>query len=182
VVRYLVDADGPGDAAHGPGTRVAAADGLPPSSYVQLPQHLLWAGDGADVPPASVDGFFWTVPGDGSVHVVAIAGLREDRPGFTLLPAPAAPLADAPAWRDQPMRPEGGPDFASDLPGSELEGLYEIRTAGELLKLGARLDWYLGRFPAAVVERPPAGPAAEPTPSALSCRVVRLEEGDADAP
>jgi hypothetical protein len=171
VVRYLVETSGDGVDAPGPG--------LVASAYVQLPQHLVWtrAEDGSR--PRSLDGFFWTVPGDGTVHLLAVAGLNEERAGFTVVPLPGVPLADAPVWADADMRPEAGPDFSTDMPGSELEGLYEVRTAGELLKLGARLDRYLSRFPdtARAVEPEGGSPEdhASPRPSTLPYLLVSLD-------
>lgn len=172
VVRYLVDTP--------PGQDTRPGGGLPASAYVQLPQHLVWTA-AAGERPRSLDGFFWTLPGDGTVHLLAVAGLFTDRAGFTVIPLPGVPMEDAPLWAAADMRPGPETDFATDLPGSELEGLYEVRTAGELLKLGARLDAYLARFPQAV--RPGEAPsnasaeagAAAPPPSALPHSIVTLD-------
>jgi hypothetical protein len=79
---------------------------------------------------------FWTVP-PGRVAFLLVAGLRPDRPGFTVVPLDPIPLDDVPGWTGARIREEG-PDFGSAMPGAELEGLYELRTAGEVLKLGAR--------------------------------------------
>lgn len=175
VVRYLVGTD-PGEVEGR-----ERGDGLPGSAYVQLPQHLVWTGAGEGDRPHSLDGFFWTLPGDGSLHLLAVSGLLPERPGFTVIRLPGVPLADATAWAAASMRPDGEEDFSSEIPGSELEGLYEVRTAGELLKLGARLDRYLARFPGAAKvaasEARSSNAEASPTPrpSTLAARVVTLD-------
>jgi len=51
---------------------------------------------------------------------------------------------------------QAGPDFETTLPGGELEGLYSLETAGEALKLVARLFQYLSEVPAALTAREPA--------------------------
>lgn len=171
VVRMLVESDAWGE------ERAPDGDGVEPSVYLQFPQHLLWARAAGDEPPSSLDGAFRTVTGDGRIHVMAVGGLLGDRPGFTVLPAPGVPAAHEPAWRTEAMR-EGGRDFVSEMPGAELERLYEIRTVGEALKLVARAVRTVERFPGGVEPMdPPGGPASPggPTPSALSGRRVVLE-------
>lgn len=175
VVRYLVGTD-PGE-----GEAVESEGGIPGSAYVQLPQHLVWTDAGGGERPRSIDGFFWTLPGDGTLHVLAVAGLIEERPGFTVIPLPGVPLGDAELWAVAAMRPEGDEDFSTEIPGSEMEGLFEVRTSGELLKLGARLDRYLARFPdsATVAPSPCPDPESEgrtaPRPSTMKHRVVTLD-------
>jgi hypothetical protein len=154
--------------------------GLPPSVYLQFPQHLVWVRGGDAGPPASVDGAFRTRTADGRIHVMAVAGLTGAPEGFTVLPVPGAPADHEGDWVTGAMR-DGGRDFASDLPGSELERLYEIRTAGEALKLVARAVRVIGRFPEGVGPRstaPEAPPSpGEPVPSSLAFRRVALEAG-----
>ncbi|MGD2067840.1 MAG: hypothetical protein PVI57_04080 [Gemmatimonadota bacterium] len=178
---------------------VEGAEGAPPeveppgpAGYVQLPQHLFWArseperpmadgGEGAEPPPQPVDGFFWTAAG-GKLSVLAVLGVREDRPGFSVVPLPPLPVDDAPGWAADDMR-EGGGDFRSDMPGAELESLYEIRTAGELLKLVARAFGAIAT--GAAPPRPGPGPADGdpdgtvgpdgPAPSALAYRRITLD-------
>ncbi len=159
--------------------RVDAADGgaVPPSTYLQFPQHMVWARPEGDGPPSSLDGAFRTGTADGRVHVMAVGGLLGDRPGFTVMPVPGAPAAHEPGWCGAAMRPDG-PDFESDLPGAELEGLYEVRTAGELLKLVARAAALIraGGVEASG-DDPPASPTPEgPRPSRLPSRRVLLTE------
>lgn len=159
ALRYLVDADPGADDGEGawpPGVPAAAG-------YLQLPQHLVWSRADADETPESVDGILWSRSGGGTLHAMVVTGIRGDRPGFGAVPLPAAPLDDAAEWLETGMR-EGNGDFASEMPGAELEGLYEIRTAGEALKLLARFFWYVDRVPGAVIRREP--PAEDPSPEA----------------
>lgn len=116
--------------APGPTPRLPA-----PAGYVQLPQHLFWVeGEGV---PESVDGVAWRLDPQGSVHLLLASGIRPGRPGLSVVPVAEAPWTDAPEWLEAQVRAEE-PDFASDLPGAELEGLYGLRAAGEALKLVAR--------------------------------------------
>jgi hypothetical protein len=193
VVRSLVS-----DAA----ASVDAADWTPcvphASAYVQLPQHLVWvpgqsaargvgpdegsgegSGDGGEEGnrggvAESVDGFFWTVSG-GSVSFLLALGLRSDRPGFGVVALPTVPLSEATLWIREKIRPEGG-DFSSDLPGAELEDLYEVRTAGEVLKLAGRVLWLLDRGSWTSHEVDPTAQSPPgPRPSALPYRRLTLE-------
>lgn len=107
------------------------------AGYVQLPRHLFWVQGDPGRPAEAVDGLFWTVTED-RLHVLVVAGILEGRPGMSVVPLPAAPLADAPAWTVARMRPDGE-DFATTLPGGELEALLSFANAGEVLK-------FLGRF------------------------------------
>jgi hypothetical protein len=123
-----------------PGFEGASADPAavePPAraGYLQLPRHLVWtAGTAA---PESVDGVFWTVSHDGALHALPISGLLPDRPGFSAHPVPGAPLSEAKTWTEASAR-ASGEDFASQLPGGELDDLLAVETAGEVLKLLAR--------------------------------------------
>ena len=72
---------------------------------------------------------------------------------------------------------DSGEDFSSNLPGSELEGLYSIEAAGELVKLVGRFLWYLDSFPGRVTRgEPGAADGVGPVPSALEYRRVIREE------
>jgi hypothetical protein len=163
----------------------------PPTSagYLQLPQHLVWTRstqsarppDEARV-PESIDGAFWTLSSSGMLHALPVSGVLPERPGFGALPLPPAPIADAHQWLDAEVRASGG-DFRSTLPGSELDALYEVEAAGEVLKLlarffvlaesgHARLTACSGAEPTGVAG---AGkPAGAPRPSALPYTRVSL--------
>jgi hypothetical protein len=123
-----------------------------------------------------VDGLFWTLPPTGQLHLLLAAGLREDRPGLSVVPLPDAPFGEAGTWLDASVR-ERGSDFATTIPGGELTGLYSLTAAGEVLKLVARLFFFMERSPGSVRpgERGPEG--AVPAPSRLAYRRVGLVEG-----
>lgn len=164
VVRRLVEAPGPGPwRGAGPG----------PGGYVQLPQHLVWTGGDEGQPPESLDGFFWTAPpGRGEVSALLSAGIRRDRPGFSVVPLPAAPVGDADAW----LRSEGGgePDLRGRMPGAELEGLYQLRTTGEALAFVFRALSFL-EGAARGGEELHSAVADGPPPSRLPYRKVALD-------
>ncbi len=111
---------------------------LPPTpadaGYLQLPRNLFWGEAAETGAPEPVDGLFWTRGGEGVLNLLAVFGLREDRPGISVVDLPGITppvLADALAV---PAR-ESGEDFESGIPGSELEGLYGVETGAELVKL-----------------------------------------------
>jgi len=145
-----------------------------PAGYVQLPRHLFWTNALADSPPEPVDGFFWTVSAGEALHLLLVAGVRDGRPGLSVVPVAEAPLADAPAWLRTTVRGEGS-DFATNLPGGELEGLYSLTAAGEVLKLAARLFAHLTAAPDAARAGSPGPVDASPAPSRLAYRRVTLE-------
>jgi hypothetical protein len=107
------------------------------AGYLQLPQHLFWTAGGTGVAPESIDGMFWTVSSDDHLHMMPITGIRPDRPGFGTLAVPQAPLRHAEAWMHVSVR-EATEDFSSTMPGGEIDGLFAIERAGEVLKLVAR--------------------------------------------
>lgn len=152
----------------------------PPSSagYLQLPQHLFWMGSGGEGVPESVDGLFWFASDGGRLHVLPVTGVLPERLAFRALPLPEAPLRDAPLWLDADVR-DNGRDFTSALPGQDLDRLYAVETAGEVLKLLARFFAYLHDVPDAgrsVVEAQAddiegtAADSAAPSPSRLPHR------------
>jgi hypothetical protein len=148
-----------------------------PAGYLQLPQHLFWVEPTPDGPPESVDGFFWYRSAHDVLHVLMAMGIREDRAGLGVVPVADAPWGDAGRWLDASVRPDGD-DFATTLPGGDLEGLYSLETAGEALKLLARAFAYVDRYPDAVVPREPLDPEKSregAPPSRLPYRLVTLE-------
>lgn len=136
-------------------------------AYVQLPRHLVWVrAREEDDTPESVDGLFWTV-GGGRVTFLLVMGIRPDRPGFSVAPLEPMPLERTPEWLEATMR-DAGRDFSATLPGAEMERLYELRTAGEVLKLGSRLFRYLETAPdEALTEVEGRGADAAPGRSSL---------------
>jgi hypothetical protein len=133
------------------GERVVSLEAPAPAGYAQLPRNLFWIqATPADV-AEPVDGFFWSLGEEELLHVLVVAGMRDDRPGLAVVPVAEAPWVDAPTWLDARIRPEGE-DFATTLPGGELEVLYSFLTAGEVLKLTARLFARLQAHPDIVAE------------------------------
>jgi hypothetical protein len=144
---------------------VAEASGgepVPPAraGYLQLPQHLFWVESGADEEvPESLDGLFWTLTSDDTLHTLLVTGVRPDRPGVGVIPVPEAPIADASSWLGASVRAAGeGSDFESAIPGADIDGLYGIRTAGEPLKLLARVFAALAEGPGRAERREPRRP------------------------
>lgn len=119
-----------------------------PAGYFQLPVNLFWARVGADAPAEPVDGFFWSGSAEAPparLHVLLALGVRSGRPGFGTLEA-AGDTEEAPGghWADIDARP-GGRDFETVLPGGELDRLYSITSAAEVLKLASRAFRHLER-------------------------------------
>jgi len=170
AVRHLIDdwsAEGPAGEPRPP----------EPAGYVQLPQHLVWLEEGTEGElPESIDGIFWTTSPDDLLHGLIVTGVRPDRPGVGVVPVPEAPLADASDWLGARVRRgDEGDDFASSIPGASFDRLYGISTAGEPLKLLARLFAYLSASPESVEEEEPADPPSDvagPAPSRLRARRV----------
>lgn len=152
-----------------------------PAGYLQLPRHLFWA-PGEDATPESVDGLFWTTTRAGALHALLATGLRPDRAGFGIVPLPEAPLSEAEAWLGVDARGDGD-DFASSMPGGEIDALYEVRTSGEIFKLLARFFAYAASVPHALRRMEPPERAGDdgPEPSSLPFTRVTLYAGEPDA-
>lgn len=116
-----------------------------PSGYLQLPRNLVWARPAPDLTPEPADGFFWTFVSDGDepgrLHVLLVLGVRPDRAGFSVVPATGV-LDTERHWAEIRARPDG-PDFETTLPGGEMDELFSIETAAELLKLASLCFWKL---------------------------------------
>jgi len=146
----------------------------PPSlaGYLQLPRHLFWAGASRGGAPESLDGLFWTLAEDGRIHVLPIMGVRPDRAGFGALSLPDAPLAHARHWLDVRVR-DAEADFSSRFPGAELDGLYAVESAGEVLKLLARFFAHVSGAGTALEAPRAVGEGSGPRPSSLPFARVR---------
>jgi hypothetical protein len=116
-----------------------------PSGYLQLPRNLVWAEPARGLQPEPADGFFWRYvePADGppQLHVLLVLGVRPDRAGFSVVPATGV-LDDEDHWAELDARPDGT-DFETTLPGGELDELYSVETAAEVLKLASLCFWKL---------------------------------------
>ena len=163
AARYLTDGEHAGPVA--PPT---------PAGYLQLPQHLFWSPGGEGDRPESVDGLFWTVTPRGGLQTLVVADLRDEGDGFSVLPMPEAPLADAESWLSVRVRGDEV-DFASGIPGADIDGLLAFHQAGEVLKLLARFFALAGGAPGEVRQGAHPGPADGPAPSAFPYRRVTLD-------
>lgn len=166
LARYLVEA-----APSLSGWRLA----LPrPSIYLQLPANLFWASVTPESTPEPVDGFFVTAaaaddplgPVYTQVDVLMALGVRQDRPGFSVVPFETISGSGISEGWELPAR--DGREFENVLPGGEMAGLYSIVTVPEALKLVGRCLWYIDRHPGDVTaedapgQRPPDRPGAVP--------------------
>lgn len=148
-----------------------------PAGYMQLPKNLFWMHDEPPGPAEAVDGIFWTVSPGELLHVLLATGIRDGRAGLGVAPLPAAPLIEAAEWLLATLRDQGV-DYASTLPGGDLEELYSFTNAGEVLKLLARLFAHVRAHPEAVVPGQAPPPDAVPAPSALAyCRITLPRSG-----
>ncbi len=118
-----------------------------PAGYLRLPRNLLWAAPVPGQVPEPVDGFFWVVGSHGAglspLHLLMALGVRPDRAGFSVVTASGA-VEEAPEWAAMEARP-GGRDFATTLPGGDLDRLHSIETTAELLKLASLCFLALGQ-------------------------------------
>ncbi len=131
-----------------------------PSGYLRLPEYLFWTRPDEEGPAEAVDGIFWTASSGASLSLLVVTGMRPDRAGFSVIPLDPVPMADAGAWIERPARDEGV-DFETTLPGGELDRLYSLETAGEVLKLAARALGYIQTVPGAVAEPGEGGEPGE---------------------
>jgi len=108
------------------------------AQYLQLPELRVWGAPHDPNPPEPLDGMFVSEAasgGPGAIAVLAIFGMRPDRPGFSAvgLEGRADSIEIAAA------REDGSAPFAPTLAGGTAAGLYSVATAGELLLLTCRL-------------------------------------------
>jgi hypothetical protein len=118
-----------------------------PAGYHCLPRNRVWASPGPGLTPEPADGFFWVDRPDG-LAVLLVLGVRPDRPGFSVVSAQGEAVGEGGGagghWARVVARP-GGQDFASTIPGGELDGLHSVETPLELLKLASLCFWQLDR-------------------------------------
>lgn len=117
---------------------------LPESSqYLQLPELRVWGSPNATTPPEPLDGMFVSRGmGDHTVDMLAIFGMRPDRPGFSAVGVEGRADPDDPTAREIEVaasREDGTPAFGPKLAGGTAAGLYSIANAGELLLLTCRV-------------------------------------------
>lgn len=122
----------------------------PAAGYVALPPNLVWSRVEDGDAPEPVNGFFWVrTEGDTPQLVVVLAlGMREGRPGFTVLDV-AAELPESGSF----VAAADDDDFANFLPGGELQHLFGVQTPGAALRLATLALWYISQRADAMTAR-----------------------------
>jgi hypothetical protein len=114
-----------------------------PALYLQVPDLRVWGSPSAGAPPEPLDGMFVSDAGaPGAVAVLAIFGMRPDRPGFSAVGIEGRADSNDPAINEVEVaaaRDDGSPAFGPMLAGGTAAGLYSVANAGELLLLTCRL-------------------------------------------
>jgi len=115
--------------------------------YLQLPELRVWGAPNEASPPEPLDGMFVSeaesaVGGGGEIAVLAIFGMRADRPGFSAVGLEGRADPDDPTAGEIEIaagRDDGSAPFGPTLAGGTAAGLYSVANAGELLLLTCRL-------------------------------------------
>jgi len=115
-----------------------------PAQYLQLPELRVWGSPNEGSPPEPLDGMFVSeaAAGDGAIDVLAIFGMRPDRPGFSAVGLAGRADPDDPTAGEIEIaaaREDGTAPFAPKLAGGSAAGLYSVANAAELLLLTCRL-------------------------------------------
>jgi hypothetical protein len=115
-----------------------------PAQYLQLPELRVWGAPTEGAPPEPLDGMFVSeaAAGAGAIDVLAIFGMRPDRPGFSAVGLEGRADPDDPTAGEIEIaaaRDDGSAPFAPQLAGGSAAGLYSVANAGELLLLTGRL-------------------------------------------
>ena len=101
------------------------------SCYLLFPERWFWARIGPDEPHEPLDGIFVAKGDDGrEISVLAVLGLRADRPGFSQVTMSVSTEEFVMVPPDENTSP-----FAPTLDGGEAAGLKSVSTMGELLYL-----------------------------------------------
>ena len=99
--------------------------------YLQLPEHWCWAQVAPDEPHEPLDGLFVVAaPEHREITVLAVLGLRADRPGFSEITVVAVPRDFAAARAEART-----PPLAPVVDGGDAAGLKSVVSTGELLHL-----------------------------------------------
>ncbi|HTI04663.1 MAG TPA: hypothetical protein VL549_05065 [Gemmatimonadales bacterium] len=113
------------------------------SMYLQLPELRVWGAPNESSPPEPLDGLFVSqTQNPGEIAVLAIFGMRPDRPGFSAVGLEGHADGDDPAAGEIEIaaaREDGSAPFGPKLAGGTAAGLYSVANAGELLLLTGRL-------------------------------------------
>ena len=117
------------------------------AQYLQLPELRVWGTPNEASPPEPLDGMFVSAApsqtdGAGAISVLAIFGMRPDRPGFSAVGLEGRADSDDAAQGEIEIaaaRDDGTAPFAPKLAGGSAAGLYSVANAAELLLLTCRL-------------------------------------------
>ena len=113
------------------------------SLYLQVPELRVWGSPNAAAPPEPLDGLFVSKGlRSGAIEVLAIFGMRPDRPGFSAVGLVGRADTEAPGATEIEIaaeREDGSAPFGPKLAGGTAAGLYSVGNAGELLLLTTRL-------------------------------------------
>ena len=124
-------------------TQPTITDRLPRAAfYLQLPELRVWGTPTADGQAEPLDGMFVTGWLPSGVAVLAIFGLRPDRPGFSAVGLEGRADSDEAGASEIEIaaaRDDGSPAFGPTLAGGSAAGLHSIANPGELLLLTCRL-------------------------------------------
>lgn len=136
-------------------------DRLPrPAFYLQLPELRVWGKPTPDGQAEPLDGMFVTEWLPSGVAVLAIFGMRPDRPGFSAVGLEGRADTDDAGTNEIEVaaaREDGTPAFGPTLAGGTAAGLHSIANPGELLLLTCRL---LPLLPLDPTPDPPGKPSA----------------------
>ena len=124
-------------------TRQITGEPPHPALYVQLPELRMWGSPTPGAAPEPLDGMFVSRgEGPGTIAVLAIFGMRPDRPGFSAVGIEGRADSDEAAANEIEVaaaREDGSAPFGPMLAGGTAAGLHSVANAGELLLLTCRL-------------------------------------------
>lgn len=126
-------------------TRQITGEPPQPALYLQLPELRIWGSPTPGATPEPLDGMFVSRGlggAPGTVAVLAVFGMRPDRPGFSAVGIEGRADRDEPAGNEIEVaaaREDGSAPFGPLLPGGSAAGLHSVANAGELLLLTCRL-------------------------------------------
>jgi len=124
-------------------TRQITGEPPQPALYLQLPELRMWGSPTPEAAPEPLDGMFVSRgEGPGTVAVLAVFGMRPDRPGFSAVGIEGRADNDEAAGNEIEVaaaREDGSAPFGPLLAGGSAAGLHSVANAGELLLLTCRL-------------------------------------------
>lgn len=126
-------------------TRQISGEPPHPALYLQLPELRMWGSPTPGAAPEPLDGMFVSRGeggGPGTIAVLAVFGMRPDRPGFSAVGIEGRADNDEAAANEIEVaaaREDGSAPFGPMLAGGTAAGLHSVANAGELLLLTCRL-------------------------------------------